>query len=430
MIECKEPSEALSDYTGKKGSNGLKKIRRAIAYLIYPISLVALAYLLNDNADAFPQQLQQTLMYLPYGLLAVAGLLSLSFNRSKIFFVALVLAFSYGLLVHYIPDGMDKVFYQLAVFKTLTILLPIDILVLSSLKERGIFSSWGRMRFMFIGAQLLMIAWIVWYQDADLVQLLRLDFFEAKYLFSETYSQFALALFLVSFCVLFARQVGKGMNSDSPLLAVLILLFSAFIVKDEPMAFSLHMAAAGLVLTAAMLRASYSMAYLDELTGLPSRRALKEDMLKLKGKYTVSMLDVDHFKKFNDTHGHDVGDEVLKMVASCLKNLKGNGKAYRYGGEEFTLIFPATELDEVAPILEELRITIAGRGFTKRSKSRPEKKPSEVRMGSGGNKRLSVTVSMGVAERGDKYKKADEVIKAADKALYRAKSKGRNCISK
>lgn len=398
--------------------------------MIYPVLLIGVAYLLTDNADAFPLQIRQSLPYLPYGLLAVAGILSLSFNRSKIFFIVFVLSLSQFLMVHYIPAGMDKHFYSQTVYKTLTVFLPVDILVFSSLKERGIFSPWGKMRFIFVGIQALLLAWILWYQDVDLVELLSLDFFEAKPPIFESFPQFAFIIFMLAFCVLFIRQANKGMNSDSPLLAVLIIVFAAFNVKDEPTAFSLYFGMAGFVLAAAVLKASYSMAYIDELTGLPSRRALKEDMLKLRGKYTISMLDVDHFKKFNDTHGHDTGDEVLKLVASCMRNVKGNGKAYRYGGEEFTLLFSGKDIEEALPFLEELRVAIAERGFIKRSKNRPEKKPSDAKPRTGGYKKLSVTVSLGVAESGDKHKKAEDVIKAADKALYRAKSKGRNCISK
>src|SRR3989441_13015310 len=81
------------------------------------------------------------------------------------------------------------------------------------------------------------------------------------------------------------------------------------------------------------------MAYQDSLTGLPARRALNEALLRLGGHYTVAMLDVDHFKRINDHHGHDVGDQVLKMIAAKLAQVTGGGKAYRYGGEGVAGIF-------------------------------------------------------------------------------------------
>src|SRR5207302_1408861 len=90
-------------------------------------------------------------------------------------------------------------------------------------------------------------------------------------------------------------------------------------------------------LTAALVEASYHMAYQDSLTGLPARRALNEALLRLGGHYSVAMIDVDHFKRINDRHGHDVGDQVLRIIAAKLAQVPGGGKAYRYGGEEFAV---------------------------------------------------------------------------------------------
>jgi len=92
------------------------------------------------------------------------------------------------------------------------------------------------------------------------------------------------------------------------------------------------------------------MAYLDELTGLLSRRALNEYMMMLGRSYTIAMLDVDYFKKFNDTFGHDMSDQVLKMVGSKMRKVGGGGKAYRYGGEEFTVFFPRKKMNRLPPI--------------------------------------------------------------------------------
>src|SRR5439155_477780 len=83
------------------------------------------------------------------------------------------------------------------------------------------------------------------------------------------------------------------------------------------------LATGALILIVAVVEASYHMAYQDSLTGLPARRALNEALLRLGGHYTVAMLDVDHFKRINDHHGHDVGDQVLKMIAAKLAQLTG-----------------------------------------------------------------------------------------------------------
>jgi len=170
------------------------------------------------------------------------------------------------------------------------------------------------------------------------------------------------------------------------------------------------------------------MAYLDELTNLPGRRALNETLNKLGNKYVIAMLDVDHFKKFNDTYGHDAGDDVLRLLGNRLKGVTGGGKPFRYGGEEFTLVFPGMALSEASEHLEKLRKNVADKQFTLRKQERRQK-------GKKGNKKqnqrsVKVTISIGYAEYNDKAKTPDQVLKLSDKALYRAKKKGRNCISK
>lgn len=185
-----------------------------------------------------------------------------------------------------------------------------------------------------------------------------------------------------------------------------------------------------LILVISILEKSYRLAYRDELTGLPTRRAMNEYFKKLGSTYTVAMADVDHFKRVNDRYGHQTGDQVLKMVAAHLQKVRGGGKTFRYGGEEFTLVFPGKTQREAVPYLEDVRETLQDSPFILRGTGRPRRKPA----GSGGStarkqqKTLKVTVSMGVATPGDKYPTPHLVIKAADKALYRAKKAGRNCI--
>jgi PleD family two-component response regulator len=155
------------------------------------------------------------------------------------------------------------------------------------------------------------------------------------------------------------------------------------------------------------------------------------------------MLDIDHFKKFNDTHGHDIGDEVLQMVAAKIARVGGGGKPFRYGGEEFTIVFPGKTPQQAEQQLEVLRAEIENYRMVVRQDQRRNQSKSgrKSAMKSGrqsrskpGSKKprqqtLSVTISIGYATRNPEIKLPEAVIKAADQALYRAKNKGRNCIS-
>jgi diguanylate cyclase (GGDEF)-like protein len=191
------------------------------------------------------------------------------------------------------------------------------------------------------------------------------------------------------------------------------------------------MAAAGVVLVVALLQESHQLAFRDQLTGLPGRRALEERLRSLDAKYAVGMVDVDHFKQFNDTHGHDIGDQVLRLVGGRLATVTG-GVAYRYGGEEFCVLFPADDIGEAERALEEMRRSIESYRMAVRGADRPRQaEEGAKRRGERSvDKVLSVTVSIGVASPGPGQHAPREVIKAADEALYRAKKAGRNRVSR
>jgi diguanylate cyclase (GGDEF)-like protein len=159
------------------------------------------------------------------------------------------------------------------------------------------------------------------------------------------------------------------------------------------------------------------MAYLDELTQLPGRRAMREKIQSLLGIYSLAMVDIDFFKKFNDSYGHETGDDALRMIAAKLQNVTGGGSVYRYGGEEFTIIFTNKSVAQVKEHLEALRQDIANSPFVVNRRSKESK-----------NKSVKITVSIGVADSIG-INTAEETLKIADKALYKAKKKGRNCIS-
>ena len=183
------------------------------------------------------------------------------------------------------------------------------------------------------------------------------------------------------------------------------------------------------------------LAYHDELTGIRGRRAFNEALLSLDQQYAIAIVDIDHFKKFNDTYGHDTGDQVLRLVASRLSEVRGGGQAFRCGGEEFAILFRNTSAKDAFEHLEALRQTIQNstfrvRGGDRRSggragdpdRRRPTRKKAVKVAITQPTDLLSVTVSIGVAEPSTRYRQPEQVIDAADQALYLAKSNGRNRV--
>jgi diguanylate cyclase (GGDEF)-like protein len=203
-----------------------------------------------------------------------------------------------------------------------------------------------------------------------------------------------------------------------------------------------YMATAALILCSSIIDTWYFLAYHDELTSLPSRRAFNDALLNLRGDYSIAVADVDHFKAFNDLYGHDTGDEVLRMVASHLAGAGGGAQAFRVGGEEFALLFREKTAAETIVHLEALRARIANFGFIVRGHDRRKEPRGPERRQENADKKkqrmagrelltgsvTSVTVSMGVASCEEGMSDPSHVIAAADKALYRAKKAGRNCI--
>jgi len=201
-----------------------------------------------------------------------------------------------------------------------------------------------------------------------------------------------------------------------------------------------YVATAALILTASLIETSYMLAYHDELTGIRGRRAFNETLLSLDQQYAIAIVDIDHFKKFNDTYGHDIGDQVLCLVASRLSEVKGGGQAFRCGGEEFAILFRNTSAKDSFEHLNALREIIQNstfrlRGGERRSSGRTgdsdRRKPTRKKASQAVAQPpagLSVTVSIGVAEPSTRDRQPERVINAADQALYLAKSNGRNRV--
>lgn len=206
------------------------------------------------------------------------------------------------------------------------------------------------------------------------------------------------------------------------------LLAAALGLAVDPVGRSVYLATGGLVLVLALVETSHRMAYEDELTGLPARRALNEALLRLGERYAIAMVDIDHFKRFNDQHGHAAGDQLLRKVAGLLTAVGGGARAFRYGGEEFALLFPGGTVKEALPHLEQLRRTVAAAAFTLRGADRPRRRPDQPLPATGPRRRVAVTVSIGVAGAEQGLAEPDEVIRAADRKLYAAKQAGRNRV--
>jgi len=361
--------------------------------------------------------------FYPYTVLAAALLLGFRFNRSRLVFTVALLA-----LTQYVLDGGVATPEQRLYFHATTFLLPLNLALVALLPERGTITPAGLLRWVLIAVQVTVVAFLARSFPTEATAVLRTRFLPSVLSDWTPLAQPAIVAFLAITVLLVLAWLREP---QSPIRAYAYAVAAAFLGltwKAAGPGQEIWLATAGLVLVVAVVEASYLMAYRDGLTNLPGRRALNEALPRLSGQFTVAMVDVDHFKRFNDTYGHDAGDHVLRLVAARLAHAPGGATAYRYGGEEFALIFPGKGAEESMPHLEELRETIETSRFTMRRRFRPRNKPSPPK-GRKTREAIVITVSIGVAEKSQRYSTPDQVVQAADKALYRAKEAGRNRVS-
>ena len=398
-------------------------IKTILSYITYILILFGCYFLIN-KLPSFTPPVILVLKYSSFIIFGVSIILSIRFNKGRIFLITLLLSLCQLILNYYEDLLLNEAIYSQVIYPILCILIPLNIAAISQLKEKGIFSLWGKLRIALILIEFLGIYQIAATDNLSIQKILVYKFIDIP---METIiiNQIALLAFLLTIIFFTIKAYLKRSAFKVRLIGVIVSVFAALFYVEDKISFSIFLSAAGLVLITSIIEDSYSMAYLDELTGIPSRRALREDLAKLGNKYVIAMTDIDFFKKFNDKYGHDVGDDVLKLVASNLMTVEGGGKAFRYGGEEFTIIFPGKSINDVMPHLENLREQISKCGYTRKSSKAKGSKSK-----SSSSSQLFVTISIGVCEKSNKFKDPEEVMKGADKALYRAKKKGRNCVSK
>jgi diguanylate cyclase (GGDEF)-like protein len=348
----------------------------------------------------------------PYALLGIGFALAWWFNRGRAFVVVATLLGAFA-AYHLWPTK--------AVYAALTVLVPLNVLLAMIRPEQG-----ARYRPLYLWLAHLAI------EAFFLAAIANQNWLTDNFLLR---SPPAPLLGRLMFAAAFSAAVWRAWPELTALQVGIAGGLAAFFVAAEwigqPGVHAAFMCAAGAIMIVSLLAESHRLAFKDTLTGLPGRRALEERLRSLGGRYAIAMVDVDHFKKFNDTHGHDIGDQVLKLVAARLAEVGGGGTAFRYGGEEFSVLFPGSTLEEALPHLEALRASIEGYKMAVRASDRPKSGEEGAKLRGDGNpeKHLSVTVSIGACGAKKKARAPMQVIKEADEALYRAKQGGRNRVS-
>ncbi len=373
-----------------------------------------------------------------YAVFIVAALLAWRFHSTRILFSAIILLLGHHAVEFFAQDRIVYVGPGRAAFEAVALLIPLNFILLTFFPERG---SENRILGWFLALLFFESVFVaaISRPSQPAIGVLHWSLIPS---YNWRVPQPALLVFAVALCLLLVRLAQQHRASDSGMFWSLVATWLGLQAGGAGKIGSAYFGTAALVLASSIIENSYSLAYQDELTGLASRRAFNDALLRLKPPYAIAAVDIDHFKSINDTFGHDTGDQVLRLVASRLARVSGGGEAFRVGGEEFTILFPGRAAEEVTDHLELLRMNIESSSFRIRAGKERRKAPRESeRRATGARKTrkrparnsdprpgtVNMTVSIGVAESQARLR-AEEVIQQADQALYRAKQGGRNRI--
>ena len=387
----------------------------------------------------------------PYIILLVGIFMGWRYNNAGLMLASIALVLSYTGITLEANHNSAAENMNYSVSQAVAFLLPLNLASFAVMTKRRIFTSVGMISLVLVLIQCFAVLLFCYPQGEMSAQLiakinaylpwLAKNISDSSLWVSSVLSYHYIIVFknmataaIIAFSLTLAFVLVRFIYSRDIMIGgfvlALVALLLGFGANDLDSTVTFYFMAAGLVLIVTAVEASFSMAYIDELTGLPARRSLNDTLYNLGKKYAIAMIDVDHFKKFNDTYGHKTGDQVLKMIGGKLERISGGARTFRYGGEEFTAIFPGKDAQESIRYVEELRQAIESTPFVVRGKGR--RRGQKDRRGKGkasDQKEVKVTVSIGIASPELDLTDPQKVLKAADKSLYKAKRGGRNRIA-
>ena len=355
-------------------------------------------------------------LYFCFSALIVPVLLSWYHDQSRLLAISLALALT---VLGWVKLPAQAHTARLAML----FFLPLIFLLTDIVSEQRVLTRIGALRIGFVACAALGVAWMSGAQNGWWTTFFTWGEGRSTWTWLPWAAQlsFAAGALLILFFAL--RRQGK--TEQAMLWALLATFLGAHAGTTEAMYF--YYGTAGLIVMFAVMEHSVEITDRDELTGLPGRRALNRALEQLGRRYALAMCDVDHFKRFNDTYGHETGDQVLRMVASRLRRVSGDSEVFRFGGEEFVIAFRGLSAEEAEPLADSVRKTIADAGFTIRGPNRPAEKPVQGPLPAADKKTsVTITISIGLAEPSSKDSSPEAVLRAADQALYQAKEAGRN----
>jgi len=342
-----------------------KKIYKYLFYVLIALSPL-LYYQYRKYMPGYSRRpLVSEIIFLgPYIFYFITAFLGIKLNQTRIFFTSLLWICIYFLINTTTTPVFNFEYNVIQLVKLLSIFSFLIIILLYVFTEKYILGLYGLIRFLFLSIPIILSIYLAIKISPETYPylmerpILKVDFWLLPNLS---------ILVIIGLVTLFVFQKDNSVQHFKYAIYInlmpLILSFN-FIIKNGKIDFETSIYNAfsfsimGLVFLYALYRMYWEKVYIDELTGVPNRRAFDEYLKKLGRKYTIAMIDIDHFKKFNDTYGHTEGDNVLRFVAKHIED-EADGRVFRYGGEEFSVIYRGEYTKNIMKILDFMRDDLA-----------------------------------------------------------------------
>ncbi len=397
-----------------------------------PGSMVVLGAAVLLWTGILPLEAYSAVGFYLFALMAAGALLAWRFYSSRALYALLLVAFAYGVVWWLLNTPSLPMRVKGTGMALVAMLLPANFAILARWRERGLSLESLVPKLTFLIVQVAMVGLLCRPEQVTNLHWLQAGFPFAVLAFIHLPPLASLA-WAIAFVVIAASWWPKRRPLENAWFWALSAGMLAVRTNVAPGESAFYFSTAALVLVLGLIDTSYVLAYHDELTGIPARRAFNQAAAELQECYTIAIVDVDNFKKLNDTFGHEIGDQVLRMVAAKMSRVGGGGRSYRCGGEEFAIVFSDRSLPEALPHIEAVRRTIEQtrfiiRGPDRSRRRRPERRYHPAERRGAPPRGIFVTVSIGVAQSDAKLAVLSDVTNAADQALYRAKGAGKNRV--
>ena len=413
--------------------------------LVYPAVVfcvtAAMAFLISAVFQNIPESPGVRLFYnlisvFPYFIFIVGIVLGWRFRNTGVLLSAFSLSVVYLAFNTFGPPVYSMSAYVSGISKATIFLFPLNIILVSLLTKRQIFIKTGSLYLFLFSLQVFAAA--VFFNPKGAIfksfhSIVRSYSYAASkkvYLFAKSITVFIndvsfltcviIALWSLNF--LLVRYYYKRDKAIAGFTGIFATAMTGMLLGTNEFVLMIYFAASGIILVLSVVEASFSLNTIDAQTGLPSRRAIKDEIDQLKDTYVIAMVDIDNFSSFNDRFGPDIGDAVIGIVAEKLADSVKGIKTFRYGGEEFVVLLPGFDAEDAMLCLETYRRKIESFPILVKNKKQYKNQSDNAAI------QTQVTVSIGAAASNVRLRKPGDVLEAADKALELAKGKGKNRI--